>query len=99
MFILNCTSHVYQDISGAFFMGRLTGIAYSRAPIISTSFTPYIGETSSNWSGDHDFPATLYKRGREAIQKNYGELFKEISNLHCEFEKRIVTGNNIINSR
>jgi hypothetical protein len=44
----------------------------------------------------YDFPATLSTKGKEAMRKNYEGIFKEVPNLYCEIEKRIVIGNKII---
>ncbi len=44
----------------------------------------------------HDFPATLSVKGKATMRKSYDSLFKEVANLYCEVEKRIVIGNKII---
>jgi imidazolonepropionase-like amidohydrolase len=44
----------------------------------------------------YDFPATLSLKGKAAMRKSYEGMFKGVSNLYCEIEKRIVLGNKII---
>ncbi len=44
----------------------------------------------------YDFPATLTSKGKAAMRKNYEGAFKQVPNLYCEIEKRIVLGNTII---
>jgi imidazolonepropionase-like amidohydrolase len=44
----------------------------------------------------YDFPATLTSKGKDAMRKSYEGMFKQVTNLYCEIEKRIVLGNKII---
>lgn len=44
----------------------------------------------------YDFHSDSPDKGKEAMRKNYGEMFKQTSNLYCEIENRIVLGNKII---
>jgi imidazolonepropionase-like amidohydrolase len=44
----------------------------------------------------YDFPATLSSKGKDAMRKSYETMFKEVTNLYCEIEKRIVSGNKVI---
>lgn len=42
------------------------------------------------------FPDKLISKGKEAMRKDYSEMFKKLPELHCEIKNRIVNGNFII---
>ena len=42
------------------------------------------------------FPDKLIVKGKENMRKEYGEMFKSLSDLHCEIKERIIQGNIII---
>ena len=42
------------------------------------------------------YPDTLLGKGKEAMRKNYGRMFENTPNLHCEIVGRIVQGNILI---
>ena len=44
----------------------------------------------------YDYPATLFTKGKETMRKVYEGMFKQVSNLYCQVESRIVIGNKII---
>jgi len=44
----------------------------------------------------YDFPGKLSSKGKEEMRKGYEDLFKNVTNLYCEIENRIVIGNKII---
>ncbi|WP_405608930.1 nuclear transport factor 2 family protein [Polaribacter sp. Asnod1-A03] len=44
----------------------------------------------------YTFPNTLNYKGKETMRKRYGKMFKDVTNLHCELENRIVKGNVVI---
>ncbi|MBL7723927.1 MAG: amidohydrolase family protein [Chitinophagaceae bacterium] len=44
----------------------------------------------------YNFPNTLTEKGKVAMRKGYEGFFKNVTNLYCEIEKRIVIGNKII---
>lgn len=42
------------------------------------------------------FPNQLISKGKEAMRKDYSEMFKDLPELHCEILNRIVNGNFVI---
>jgi imidazolonepropionase-like amidohydrolase len=42
------------------------------------------------------FPDKLIAKGKESIQKEYAEMFKNLTGLHCEIKERIIQGDIII---
>ncbi len=44
----------------------------------------------------YNFPNTLTEKGKTTMRKGYEGFFKNVTNLYCEIEKRIVIGNKII---
>jgi hypothetical protein len=44
----------------------------------------------------YDFPNKVWTKGKEAMRKNYKELFRQAPNLFCQTENRIAMGNIII---
>lgn len=44
----------------------------------------------------YDFPDKLISKGKESMRQQYGKMFKELPNLHCEIKERIVQGNYVI---
>ncbi|WP_089753323.1 amidohydrolase family protein [Chryseobacterium soldanellicola] len=42
------------------------------------------------------FPDKLLSKGKDAMRKDYDEMFKRLPDLHCEIKERIVNGNFII---
>jgi len=44
----------------------------------------------------YTFPNTLKYKGKETMKKIYGKMFKNVPNLHCELQNRIVHGNIVI---
>ena len=44
----------------------------------------------------YDFPGKLSSEGKEEMRKDYADFFKNVNNLYCEIENRIVIGNKII---
>jgi imidazolonepropionase-like amidohydrolase len=44
----------------------------------------------------YDFPNKLTGKGKENMRKGYEGFFKNVPNLYCEIEKRIVIGNKVI---
>lgn len=44
----------------------------------------------------YTFPDKLLGIGKEVMRKQYGEMFSQLPNLHCEIKKRIVNGNTVI---
>ncbi|NMR34442.1 amidohydrolase family protein [Chryseobacterium aquaticum] len=42
------------------------------------------------------FPNQLISKGKEAMRKDYSEMFKKLTNLHCHIKNRIVNGNFVI---
>ena len=42
------------------------------------------------------FPNQLISKGKEAMRKDYTDMFNRLPDLHCEIKKRIVNGNFII---
>lgn len=42
------------------------------------------------------FPNTLQYKGKEAMRKNYTQMFNMVPNLHCELVSRMVQGNVVI---
>ena len=44
----------------------------------------------------YDFPGKLSSKGKEEMRKDYADFFKNVNNLYCEIENRIVIGNKII---
>lgn len=43
-----------------------------------------------------NFPNNIYGSGKEFMKNNYGKLFSDSPNLHCEIVNRITLGNTII---
>jgi imidazolonepropionase-like amidohydrolase len=44
----------------------------------------------------YEFPGRLMAKGKDAMRKEYAQMFNTITNLHCEIKERIVQGNIII---
>lgn len=44
----------------------------------------------------YNFPDKLLGKGKEIMRQQYGEMFSQLPNLHCEIKKRIINGNTII---
>ena len=44
----------------------------------------------------YDFPEKLRYKGKETMRKQYGSMFDQTKNLHCELVNRIVLGNTVI---
>jgi len=44
----------------------------------------------------YDFPNTMTQKGKENMRKGYEGFFKNVPNLYCKIEKRIVIGNKVI---
>ncbi|QDO95155.1 amidohydrolase family protein [Formosa sediminum] len=44
----------------------------------------------------YTFPNTLKYKGKATMREIYGKLFKNVPNLHCELESRIIKGNVVI---
>lgn len=44
----------------------------------------------------YTFPDKLRSKGKEALRTTYGDMFRNLTYLHCKIEKRIVFGNTII---
>lgn len=44
----------------------------------------------------YNFPDKLLFKGKEAMRKSYAQIFKEVTNLHCEVKSRMVQGNIVI---
>jgi imidazolonepropionase-like amidohydrolase len=44
----------------------------------------------------YEFPEKLRYKGKETMRKQYGGMFEQTKNLHCELVNRIVTGNTVI---
>jgi imidazolonepropionase-like amidohydrolase len=44
----------------------------------------------------YNYPNTLISKGKEEMRKNYGKMFENTPNLHCELKGRIVQGNIVI---
>ena len=44
----------------------------------------------------YGFPYKLQYIGKEEMRKNYADMFKNVTNLHCELKDRIVQGNIVI---
>jgi hypothetical protein len=44
----------------------------------------------------YQFPGKLIAKGKEAMRKDYAQMFTSVTNLHCEIKERIVQGNIII---
>lgn len=44
----------------------------------------------------YNFPNELTGKGKDAMRKNYGFMFNNLPNLHCELVNRIVMGNTVI---
>ena len=44
----------------------------------------------------YTFPNTLKYKGKATMREIYGNMFKNIPNLHCELEGRIIKGNTVI---
>ena len=44
----------------------------------------------------YDFPGKLSSKGKEEMRKDYADFFKNVNNLYCEIENRIVIGNKIV---
>lgn len=42
------------------------------------------------------FPNQLIYKGKEAMRKEYGEMFANVPDLHCTLKNRIVLGNRVI---
>jgi hypothetical protein len=42
------------------------------------------------------FPNKLISKGKDAMRKDYGEMFSKLQDLHCEIKSRIIDGNYII---
>ena len=42
------------------------------------------------------FPDKLIGKGKDLMRKQYSEMFKNITNLHCEIKNRTILGNTII---
>ena len=44
----------------------------------------------------YNFPDSLFAKGKEAMQKIYGDMFRKLNYLHCEIVGRIKLNNTII---
>lgn len=44
----------------------------------------------------YTFPDKLMSKGKDAMRNGYAEMFKNVTELHCELTKRIVQGNTVI---
>jgi imidazolonepropionase-like amidohydrolase len=44
----------------------------------------------------YQFPAKQTSKGKEAMRKQYGQMFSAVSRLHCKIVDRIVLGNTVI---
>lgn len=44
----------------------------------------------------YDFPSTLIAKGKKSMRKEYEDMFKQVANLYCQIENRIILGNKII---
>jgi len=44
----------------------------------------------------YNFPNQLMMQGKEAMRKQYGEMFKRLPELHCRLVNRMVQGNTVI---
>jgi imidazolonepropionase-like amidohydrolase len=44
----------------------------------------------------YNFPGKLSSKGKDEMKKSYEDFFKNVTNLYCEIENRIVIGNKII---
>ncbi len=44
----------------------------------------------------YNFPDKLLGRGKEIMRQQYGAIFKQFPNLHCEIKGRIANGNTVI---
>ena len=44
----------------------------------------------------YSFPDKLISKGKEAMKKGYGDMFKNTKDLHCEVTERIIQGNTVI---
>ena len=42
------------------------------------------------------FPNKLLSKGKDAMRKDYSEMFKKLPELHCEIKNRIINGNFVI---
>ncbi len=44
----------------------------------------------------YNFGETTFQEGKETMRKNYGKMFEQLPDLHCELRSRMVLGNKII---
>ncbi len=44
----------------------------------------------------YEYPGKLMAKGKEAMLKEYSNMFKQVKNLHCELVNRIVQGNVVV---
>ncbi|MBC7848341.1 MAG: nuclear transport factor 2 family protein [Chitinophagaceae bacterium] len=44
----------------------------------------------------YEFPEKLMSKGKDKMRKDYGPMFQQVKDLHCEVTKRIVQGNTVI---
>jgi len=44
----------------------------------------------------YNFPDKLIFKGKEAMRKGYTQIFRDVTNLHCELKDRIIQGNIVI---
>ena len=44
----------------------------------------------------YSYPAQFIYRGKEAMRKEYAQMFQQVPELHCTLVKRIVLGNKVI---
>jgi hypothetical protein len=44
----------------------------------------------------YNFPGTLWIKGKELMRQQYGSIFTQFPNLHCEIKGRIVKGNFVV---
>lgn len=58
---------------------------------IDAFLEPYANDVEIYFS-----PNKLLYKGKESMRKEYGELFKNTPNLHCEIKKRTIQRNTII---
>lgn len=44
----------------------------------------------------YNFPDNLIGKGKTMMRQQYGKMFNQLPNLHCEIKKRIINGNTVI---
>jgi hypothetical protein len=44
----------------------------------------------------YSFPNQLMYKGKDIMRKEYGEMFSQMADLHCNLKNRIVLGNRVI---